>query len=192
MNKNAKYYEFYAEIIKSNVFFKRLVIFLVGFNLVLAYLSFLGFTRPSETFVIKDGYAYATQSQGGYRTAHEVRRFSEEFATSFLEYNRENFNERFKNAMKMCTIELERFMHEAVTNSDIPKIVKTTTGTIKFTVEDIRISGNDPFDAYVIGKQIFPQGSTIPIRFSLKIMVVPRTRDNPFGLRIINYIQEKK
>ncbi|MCB9511587.1 MAG: hypothetical protein H6695_15465 [Deferribacteres bacterium] len=192
MSKQPKYYEFYGELIKSNIFLKRLVIGLVVINIVLVYLSFLGFTRPVETFVIKDGYAYATQAQDDRRTSYEVKKFVSEFAKHFLEYNRYNFNERFKTAMKMCTTELEYFMHEAVTNSEIPKIVQSTTETIRFDIAEIQVREGAQFEAFVTGEQVFPKMSKIPIRFSLTIIAVPRTEENPFGLRIINYVQQKQ
>jgi hypothetical protein len=190
MSKQPKYYEFYGELVKSNVFLKRLVVGLVVINIALAYLSFLGFTRPVETFVVKDGYAYATEAQYDRRTVHEVKRFALEFAKNFLEYNRYNFNDRFKTAMKMCTAELEYFMHDAITNSEIPRIVQNSKETIRFNASEIRVRKGDPFEARVIGEQVFPQMSKIPIRFTLTIIAVPRTEDNPFGLRIINYVQQ--
>ncbi|RMD94308.1 MAG: hypothetical protein D6814_14700 [Calditrichaeota bacterium] len=192
MSKDPKYYEFYGELIKSNLFLKRLVVLLVLVNIILVYLSFLGFTRSVETYVIKDGYAYAAEAQKDTRSVHEVRRFTYEFAKDFLEYNRENFNERFKAAMKMCTPELEYFMYESIKNSEIPKIVQNTRGTVKFEVSEIRVKPGDPFKSYVTGRQVFPGMSTIPIKFSLEIMTVPRTQENPFGLRIINFVQEKQ
>jgi len=186
-----EYYEFYGELVKSNIFLKRLMIMLVAVNLVLVYLSFLGFTRPVETFVVKDGYAYATEATSDVRSVHEVRRFTYEFAKNFLEYNRENFNERFRNAMKMCTQELEYFMFDAIKKSDIPQIVQKTVGTIQFQIDGIQVVAGDPFEAVVTGRQIFPEMSSIPIRFTIKLITVPRTQENPFGLRIINYTQEK-
>ena len=191
MKDKAEYYEFYGELIKSNVFLKRLLILLMVINLALGYLSYRGYTRPVETFVIKDGYAYATQPVADARSVHEVRRFAYEFAKSFLEYNRENFNERFRVAMKMCTQELEYFMFDGIKKSNIPQIVQNTVGTIQFQVAEIQVKEGDPFEAVVTGRQVFPAMSEIPIRFTLKIIPVPRTQDNPFGLRIINYTQEK-
>lgn len=189
MSKEPKYYEFYGEAIKSNIFLKRLVIGLVVLNAVLAYVSFLGFTRPVETYVIKDGYAYSTEAYKDYRSVHEVRRFAYEFAKNFLEYNRENFNDRFRTALKMCTTELEYFMYDAIKNSEIPKIVQNTIGTITFEIADIQITEGDPYEARVSGRQIFPGASPVDITFSLRILAVPRTQENPFGLRIVNYIQ---
>jgi hypothetical protein len=191
MQDKPEYYEFYGELIKSNIFLKRLLILLVVINLVLGYLSFLGFTRPVETFVVKDGYAYTTEAMSDVRSVHEVRRFAFEFAKNFLEYNRENFNERFRAAMKMCTQELEYFMFDAIKKSDIPQIVQKTVGTIQFQIDGIQVREGDPFEAVVTGRQIFPETSTIPIRFTIKLISVPRTQDNPFGLRIMNYTQEK-
>lgn len=191
MKDKPEYYEFYGEIIKSNIFLKRLLILLVVVNIALAYLSFLGFTRPVETFVIKDGYAYATEPAKEIRSVHEVRRFTYEFAKNFLEYNRENFNDHFKMALKMCTTELEYFMFDAIKKSDIPQIVQNTVGNIQFDVSEIQVKAGDPFEATVTGRQIFPGMSSLPIRFALKLIIVPRTQDNPFGLRVINYTQEK-
>ncbi len=191
MNTKPQYYEFYGELIKSNIFLKRLVIFLVVVNIALAYLGFLGFTRPAETYVVKDGYAYATEPAKENRTLHEVRKFTAEFTKNFLEYNRENFNAHFRAAMKMCTSELEYFMFDAIKNSDIPKIVQNTSGNIQFEIADIQIREASDFEANVTGRQIFPGTSSIPIKFTLQITIVPRTQDNPFGLRIINYTQEK-
>jgi len=191
MNNKPEYYEFYGELIKSNIFLKRLVIFLVVVNIALAYLGFLGFTRPAETYVVKDGYAYATEPAKERRTVHEVRKFTSEFAQNFLEYNRENFNAHFRAAMKMCTSELEYFMFDAIKNSDIPRIVQNTSGNIQFEIADIQVREASDFEANVTGRQIFPGSSSIPIKFTLQITIVPRTQDNPFGLRIINYTQEK-
>jgi len=189
--KRADYYEFYGELIKSNLFLKRLVIILVVVNLILVYLTFLGFTRPAETYVIKDGYAYAADAYGDSRSVHEVRRFAYEFSKNFLEYNRENFNDHFKAAMKMCTSELEYFMYNAVKNSEIPKIVQNTVGKVQFKVAEIQVKKGDPFEVAVSGEQQFPGMASVPIKFTLQIIVVPRTRDNPFGLRIINYTQKE-
>jgi hypothetical protein len=191
MNNKPEYYEFYGELIKSNIFLKRLVIFLVVVNIALAYVGFLGFTRPVETYVVKDGYAYATEPAKETRTLHEVRKFTAEFTKNFLEYNRENFNAHFRAAMKMCTSELEYFMFDAIKNSDIPKIVQNTSGNIQFEIADIQIRETSDFEANVTGRQIFPGASSISIKFTLQITIVPRTQDNPFGLRIINYTQEK-
>lgn len=192
MKTEAKYYELYGEVVKSNVFLKRLVIVLIMVNIILAYLSYLGFTRPAQTYVVKDGYAYATEAIDDKRSVHEVRRFAIEFAKHFLEYNRYTFNERFKAAMKMCTSELEYFMHEAVTNSEIPRIVERTTEPIRFEIAEVTVKDGDPFEVEVRGEQIFPKMSKIPIHFQLSIIAVPRTEENPFGLRIINYIQKNR
>ena len=191
MTDKPQYYEFYGELVKSNLFFKRLVIFLVVMNIVLAYLGYLGFTRPVETYVVKDGYAYATEPAQVTRTVHEVRKFISEFAKNFLEYNRESFNANFRAAMKMCTSELEYFMFDAIKNSDIPKIVQNTSGNIQFEIADIQVRSANDFEALVIGRQVFPGSPSIPIKFTVQITIVPRTQDNPFGLRIINYTQEK-
>jgi hypothetical protein len=95
MKDKPEYYEFYGELVKSNIFYKRFAVILIVVNLVLGYLSFLGFTRPVQTYVVKDGYAYATEPAREIRSIHEC----EDLFMSFpkvLEYNRENFNERFK------------------------------------------------------------------------------------------------
>jgi hypothetical protein len=155
--------------------------------MVLGYLSFLGFTRPVQTYVVKDGYAYATEPAREKRSIHEVRRFAHEFAKSFLEYNRENFNEHFKTAMKMCTTELEYFMYDGIKNSNIPQIVQNTVGNIAFEVAEIQVQAGDPFVVRVAGRQVVPGSAPVDIKFILEIIVVPRTPDNPFGLRIINY-----
>jgi hypothetical protein len=191
MNEKSQYYEFYGELVKSNIFFKRLVIFLVIVNIVLAYLGFLGFTRPVETYVVKEGYAYATEPAKEARSIHEVRKFTQEFTRNFLEYNRESFNTNFRAAMKMCTSELEYFMFDAIKNSDIPKIVQNTSGNIQFEIADIQVREASDFESAVMGRQVFPGSPSIPIKFTLQITIVPRTQDNPFGLRIINYTQEK-
>jgi hypothetical protein len=191
MKDKPEYYEFYGELIKSNIFLKRLVIVLVVVNLALAYVSYLGYTRPVETYAIKDGYAYATEPYGNTRSVHEVRRFTHDFAKHFLEYNRENFNKHFETALKMCSTELQYFMYDAIKNSDVPRIVQNTVGNIQFEIAEIQVKEGDPFDTVVTGQQVFPGASAIPIKFALKIIVVPRTEDNPFGLRIINYTQEK-
>jgi len=191
MNEKSQYYEFYGELVKSNVFLKRLVIVLVAVNIVLAYLGFLGYTRPAETYMVKDGYAYATEPAQETRSIHEVRKFTQEFARNFLEYNRESFNANFRVAMKMCTSELEYFMFDAIKNSDIPKIVQNTSGNIQFEIADIQVREANDFETVVAGQQVFPGSPSIPIKFTLQITIVPRTQDNPFGLRIINYTQDK-
>jgi len=191
MSEKSQYYEFYGELVKSNVFLKRLVIVLVVVNIVLAYLGFLGFTRPAETYMVKDGYAYATEPAQETRSIHEVRKFTQEFARNFLEYNRESFNTNFRAAMKMCTSELEYFMFDAIKNSDIPKIVQNTSGNIQFDIADIQVREANDFESIVSGRQVFPGSPSIPIKFTLQITIVPRSQENPFGLRIINYTQDK-
>ncbi|MDZ7268095.1 MAG: hypothetical protein ONB48_09655 [candidate division KSB1 bacterium] len=191
MRPTPEYYEFYGELIKSNIFLKRLVLLLVGVNLGLAFLAYLGFTRPVQTFLVKEGYAYATTPYGEARSVHEVRQFALTFAKNLLEFNRENFNEHIKTALQMCSTELEVLMYNTIKTSEIPKIVQNTPGTVKFNVEEIRVSQGDPFSAYVAGQQVFPGQPPIPLRFTLTINVVNRTESNPFGLRIINYTQEK-
>ena len=69
--------------------------------------------------------------------------------------------------------------------------MQNTVGTIQFQVDAIQVKEGDPFEAVVTGRQVFPSMSSIPIRFSIQLIPVPRTQDNPFGLRIINYTQEK-
>lgn len=191
MRTNPEYYEFYGELIKSNIFLKRLVMILVGVNLLLAFIAYLGFSRPVETFLVKEGFAYATTPYGETRSVHEVRQFAQTFAKNLLEFNRENFNERIKLALQMCSTELEVLMYNTIKTSEIPKIVQNTPGTVKFNVEEIRVTQSDPFNAHVFGLQIFPGQQPIPLRFTLTINVVNRTDANPFGLRIINYTQEK-
>ncbi len=191
MRTNPEYYEFYGELIKSNIFLKRLVLLLIGVNLLLAVMAYWGFTRPVQTFLVKEGYAYATTPYGEARSVHEVRQFALTFAKNLLEFNRENFNERIKTALQMCSTELEVLMYNTIKTSEIPKIVQNTPGTVKFNVEEIRVSQDDPFSAYVAGQQVFPGQQPIPLRFTLTINVVNRTEANPFGLRIINYTQEK-
>lgn len=191
MRTTPEYYEFYGELIKSNIFLKRLVLLLIGVNLLLAFMAYLGFTRPVETFLVKEGYAYATTPYGEARSVHEVRQFALTFAKNLLEFNRENFNERIKSGLQMCSTELEMLMYNTIKTSEIPKIVQNTPGSVKFNVEEIRVSQGDPFSAYVAGQQVFPGQQPIPLRFTLTINIVNRTEANPFGLRIINYTQEK-
>lgn len=191
MRTNPEYYEFYGELIKSNIFLKRLVMILVGVNLLLAFIAYLGFSRPVETFLVKEGFAYATAPYGETRSVPEVRQFAQTFAKNLLEFNRENFNERIKLALQMCSTELEVLMYNTIKTSEIPKIVQNTPGTVKFNVEEIRVTQGDPFNAHVSGLQVFPGQQPIPLRFTLTINVVNRTDANPFGLRIINYTQEK-
>lgn len=191
MKENPEYYEFYGEIIKSNIFLKRLVIGLIAANVVLAFFAYLGFTRPAETFVIKEGQAYAAAPYEYQRSRHEVRQFAQEFAKNLLEFNRENFNERVKIALQMCSPELELLMYNTIKTSEIPRIVQGTPGTIRYDVEEIAVQEGDPCIARVAGQQVFPGQAPIPLKFVLTINVVNRTATNPFGLRIINYSQEK-
>ncbi len=191
MSKNPEYYEFYGEIVKSNIFLKRLMIGLIAANLVLAFFAYLGFTRPVETFMIKDGQAYATAPYQYQRSRHEVRQFAHEFAKNLLEFNRENFNERIKSALQMCSPELELLMYNTIKTSEIPRVVQSTPGLIRFDLEEIAVQEGDPSMARVAGQQIFPGQTPIPLKFVLTINVVNRTEHNPFGLRITNYTQEK-
>jgi len=191
MRSNPEYYEFYGELIKSNIFLKRLVVLLVVVNVALACVSYMGFTRPVETYVVKEGYAYSTSPYGSHRSVHEVRQFAAEFAKSLLEFNRENFNERIKLALQMCSAELELLMYNTIRSSEIPKIVQSTAGNVRFEINEVRVQEGDPFLAEVSGEQIFPGQQAIPLKFALRINVVNRTQTNPFGLRIINYTQEK-
>ena len=191
MQTDPKYYEFYGEIIKSNIFLKRLVIGLVVVNVVLAYLGYLGFTRPVETYVVKEGRAYATSPYEHVRSVHEVRQFTYEFAKNLLEFNRENFNERIKTALQMCSSELELLMYNTIRSSEIPKLVQSTPGSIKFDLDEISVQEGDPFMARVAGRQIFAGQTPIALKFTLTIQIVNRSQMNPFGLRITNYTQEK-
>ena len=189
MAERTKYYEIYGELVKNKIFLQRLVIGLIGLNLVLILLCYIGFTRPARTFVIKDGYAYTTQAYQNGRSVHEVRKFCQEFAKNLLEFNRETFNSNIKTALQMCTEELEYVMYNTIKESEIPKLVQTTNGTIKFEISEILVKGGDPFKARINGKQIFPGQSPLNITFDLDINVVTRTENNPFGLRIINFKQ---
>ena len=191
MSNNPEYYEFYGEIIKSNIFLKRLVIGLIAANLVLAFFAYLGFTRPVETYVIKDGQAFATGPYEYQRSRHEIRQFTHEFTKNLLEFNRENFNDRVKYALQMCSPELELLMYQTIKTSEIPRVVQSTPGTIRFDVDEILVQEGDPCTARVTGQQIFPGQAPIPLKFVLTINVVNRTESNPFGLRITNYTQEK-
>lgn len=189
MAERTKYYEIYGELVKNKIFLQRLVIGLIGLNLVLIILCYIGFTRPAQTFVIKDGYAYATQAYESVRSVHEVKRFCSEFAKHLLEFNRDNFNDHIKTALQMCSEELEYVMYNTIKESEIPKVVQNTNGTIKFEISEILVKEGDPFKARVIGKQIFPGQSPLDVTFDLDVNVVSRTENNPFGLRIINFKQ---
>ncbi|MGH7491284.1 MAG: hypothetical protein ACREOO_02690 [bacterium] len=191
MSNNPEYYEFYGEIVKSNIFLKRLVIGLIAANLVLALFAYLGFTRPVETYIIKDGQAFATAPYEYRRSRHEIRQFSHEFTKNLLEFNRENFNERVKYALQMCSPELELLMYQTIKTSEIPRVVQSTPGTIRFDIDEIMVQEGDPCTARVAGQQVFPGQAPIPLKFVLTINVVNRTENNPFGLRITNYTQEK-
>lgn len=191
MSKDPEYYEFYGEIIKSNILLKRLIVGLIAANVVLALFAYLGFTRPVETFVIKEGRAYATAPYTYERSRHEVRQFAHEFTKNLLEFNRENFNERIRYALQMCSPELELLMYQTIKTSEIPRVVQSTPGTIRFDIEEIMVQEGDPYTARVAGQQVFPGQGPIPLKFVLTIHVVNRTEQNPFGLRITNYTQEK-
>jgi len=189
MAERTKYYEIYGELVKNKIFLQRLVIGLIGVNVVLGIMCYIGFTRPAPTYVIKDGYAYATQPYEFERSVHEVRKFCYEFAKNLLEFSRDNFNAHIKAALQMCSQELEYVMHNTIKESEIPKIVQSTNGTIKFQISEILIKEGDPFKARVIGKQLFPGQSPLDVTFDLDINIVSRTENNPFGLRIINFKQ---
>ena len=191
MSKNPEYYEFYGEIIKSNIFLKRLVIGLIAANAVLAFFAYLGFTRSAQTFVIKEGQAYAASPYEYRRSRHEIRQFAHEFAKNLLEFNRENFNDRVKYALQMCSPELELLMYNTIKTSEIPRVVQGTPGLIRFDGDEITVQEGDPGVARVSGQQIFPGQAPILLKFVLTISVVNRTESNPFGLRITNYTQEK-
>lgn len=189
MSERTKYYEIYGELVKNKIFLQRLVIGLIGLNLVLIILCYIGFTRPARTFVIKDGYAYATQAYKDDRSIFEVRKFCQEFAKNLLEFNKETFNSNVKTALQMCSEELEYVMYNTIKESEIPKLVQSTNGTIKFEISEILIKEGDPFKARVNGKQVFPGQSPLNITFDLDINVVTRSEQNPFGLKIINFKQ---
>ena len=189
MAERTKYYEIYGELVKNKIFLQRMVIGLIGVNVLLAIMCYIGFTRHGQTFVIKDGYAYSTKPYESGRSIHEVRKFCHEFAKNLLEFNRENFNTHIKAALQMCSQELEYVMYNTIKESEIPKIVQSTNGTIKFQISEISIKEGDPFKARVSGKQLFPGQSPLNVIFDLEINVVSRTEDNPFGLRIINFTQ---
>jgi len=191
MKDNPEYYEFYGEIIKSNIFLKRLVLGLIAANAVLGLIAYLGFSRPAQTFVIKEGQAFAAAPYEYQRSRHEVRQFAQEFAKNLLEFNRENFNDRVKTALQMCSPELELLMYNTIKTSEIPRVVQGTPGLIRFDIDEITVQDGDPYNARVVGQQVFPGQTPISLKFVLTINVVNRTAANPFGLRIINYSQEK-
>ena len=189
MAERTKYYEIYGELVRNKVFLQRLVVGLVALNLVLIVLCYIGFTRPGQTFVIKDGYAYSAQAYEYRRSIHEVRKFCYEFSKNLLEFNRETFNIHVRTALQMCSEELEYVMYNTIKNSEIPKIVQSTDGTIRFNVGEISIAEGDPFKARVMGQQIFPGQAPLNITFDLDIIIVARSEQNPFGLRVINFKQ---
>jgi len=189
MPERVKYYEIYGELVRNKIFLQRLVLGLIGLNLVLAIFCYIGFSRHAQTFVIKDGYAYAANSYEYVRSVHEVRKFCYEFSKNLLEFNRDNFNTHVKNALQMCSEELEYIMYNTIKDSEIPKIVQNTNGTIKFEVSEILVKEGDPYKARVVGKQLFPGQSPIDVKFDLDIHVVMRSESNPFGLRVINFKQ---
>lgn len=190
MAERTKYYEIYGELVKNKIYLQRLVIGLIALNLVLIALCYIGFSRPGQTFVIKDGYAYAARPYEYERSVHEVRKFSFEFAKNLLEFNRENFNAHIKAALQMCSEELEYGIYEGIKNSEIPRIVQNTPGTIQFQIREILVKEGDPYRVRVNGQQIFPgQLNPIEVAFDLDIIVVSRTENNPWGLRIVNFKQ---
>ena len=89
----------------------------------------------------------------------------------------------------MCSEELEYVMYNTIKESEIPKVVQNTNGTIKFEISEILVKEGDPFKVRVIGKQIFPGQAPLDVTFDLDVNVVTRTENNPFGLRIINFKQ---
>ena len=103
MAEKTKYYEIYGELVRNNVFLQRLVFALVAVNVIIAILAYISFTRPAQTYVVKDGYAYSTDRYEFKRSVPEVRRFCQEFVVNLLEFNRENFNTHIKNALQMCS-----------------------------------------------------------------------------------------
>lgn len=189
MGEKIKYYEIYGELVRNKVFLQRLVLGLIGLNVLLILVCYYAFTRPAQTFVIKEGYAYATQPYEYERSTHEVRKFCTEFAKNLLEFNRENFNDHIKTALQMCSQELEYVMYNTIKNSEIPKIVQNSGGTIQFQISEILVKEGDPFKARIVGKQLFPGQNPLAVIFDLDISVVTRTEENPFGLRIINFKQ---
>lgn len=189
MAERTKYYEIYGELVKNKIFLQRLVIGMLIVNVILIALCYIGFTRPAQTFVIKDGYAYASHAYEFLRSVPEVRSFCYEFAKNLLEFNRETFNEHIKTALQMCSEELEYVMYNTIKESEIPRLVQNTNGTIKFEVSEIVVKEGDPFKARVNGQQVFPGQTPLNITFDLDINVVSRTQNNPFGLKIINFKQ---
>ena len=89
----------------------------------------------------------------------------------------------------MCSEELEYVMYNTIKDSEIPKLVQSANGTIKFEISEILVKPDDPYKARVNGKQVFPGQSPLNITFDLDINVVARTESNPFGLKIINFKQ---
>jgi hypothetical protein len=189
MAERTKYYEIYGELVKNKIFLQRLVIGLLVVNVILIIACYIGFTRPARTFVIKDGYAYTAQAYQHDRSVYEVKRFCYEFAKNLLEFNRDTFNNNIKTALQMCSDELEYVMYNTIKDSEIPKLVQSTNGTIKFEISEILVKEGDPFKARVNGKQVFPGQSPLNITFDLDINVIARSENNPFGLRIINFKQ---
>ncbi len=190
MAERPKYYEFYGELVQNKIFLQRLVYGLIALNVVLIVFCYIGFTRPPQTFVVKNGYAYVTEPHNYERSIHEVRKFCHEFAENLLEFNRDTFNEQIRSALNMCSQELEFIMYQTIKESEIPNIVKSTNGTIYFEVLEINIAEGDPFKARVVGQQVFPGQAPIDVAFDLDINIVKRTAENPFGLRITNFEQQ--
>ncbi len=189
MGEKIKYYEIYGELVRNKIFLQRMVIGLIGVIVLLLVVCYIGFTRPAQTFVIKEGYAYATQPYEYERSIHEVRKFCTEFAKNLLEFNRENFNDHIKAALRMCSQELEFVMYNTIKESEIPRIVQNSNGTIKFQISEILIKEGDPYKARIVGMQVFPGQNPLQVTFDLDINIVSRTEENPFGLRIINFKQ---
>lgn len=189
MSERPKYFEFYGELVRNKIFLQRTVYSLIGLNVILIVLCYIGFTQPPQTFVIKNGYAYVTEPYQYNRSIHEVRKFTHEFAENLLEFSRETFNVQIQTALKMCSPELEYIMYNTIKESEIPNIVKNTNGTIHFEVLEIIVEEGDPFRSRVVGQQIFPGQQPLDVVFDLEINIVQRSEQNPFGLRIINFEQ---
>ncbi len=189
MATNTKYYEIYGELVKNKIFLQRLVIGLIAINIALAVVCYIAFTRPAQTFVIKDGYAYAANAYEYQRSVHEVRRFSEEFSKHLLEFNKVNFNDRIKTALTMCSEKLEFVMYNTIKSSNIPEIVKQTDETIRFQVGEIYVEEGEPYKVKVNGQQLFPGQAPLNMEFDLEVTTVSRSEDNPFGLKITNFKQ---
>ena len=58
-------------------------------------------------------------------------------------------------------------MYSTIKESNIPKIVQNTTGTIKFNVDEIFVKEGDPFKVRITGQQVFPGQPPIGVRLDL-------------------------